>query len=289
MSKNNRRLDQSTFEKEAGATLYLVEELSDARLRCDQLKRYVAEAVKLVNASEKRDHFFEVAGNLLYGIPDALFKLDKALDATALAVSRLDYEELKQQLKPEKADELEQVLNDVRIRHVDRRSDPMPLKGKTAMRTFKASSQDRIASALRRVAESVEAGEVSPDDARKRLHRVLMALSQTAEQAMQAMGPLQANSREEVMKGFKSANPDLTDEQLNEIADQWEKNKDVVKDKAGGVALSEDEKQSRFEEGKPADPTLEMSDSDAKEWRRQNEKNKDNFKTAAEFWKAKCL
>ena len=33
------------------------------------------------------------------------------------------------------------------------------------------------------------------------------------------------------MKGFKSANPDLSDAQLEEIADQWEKNKDVVKDK----------------------------------------------------------
>jgi hypothetical protein len=37
---------------------------------------------------------------------------------------------------------------------------------------------------------------------------------------------------------------------------------------------------SRFEEGKPADPTDNMSPEDAKEWREQNEKNKDKFKSA---------
>jgi hypothetical protein len=213
-----------------------MEELTDARMRCDQLKRYVAQAVKMINNSEKRDHFFEVAGNLLYGIPEALFKLDKALDATALAASRLDYEELKQQLKPEKAEELEQVLNEVRIRHIDRRSDPATLlKGKTTMRVFKAASQDRIASALRKVADEVEAGVLHPTTASVRLYRVLMALSQTAEQALQAMAPFQADSREEVMEGFKDANPNLSQAELEEIADQWEKNKNVVKDKSAAA------------------------------------------------------
>lgn len=334
-------------QKTAGVLIYLLEELTDARLRCDQLKRYIAEAVKMVNESEKRDHFFEVAGNLLYGIPEALFKLDKALDATALAASRLDYEELKQQLKPEKAEELEAVLNEARIRHIDRRSDPATPKGKTAMRKFKAASQDRIATALHRVADAVGSGEISPASARVRLHRVLMALSQTAEQAMQAMGPLQANSREEVMEGFKSANPDLSQEELEEIADQWEKNKNVVKDKqatskddwvdalkadekmlaklkkdaekleGGGKVenltlanakamvssleqviankkkllsklagedekLSEDDKQSRFEEGKPADPTENMSPEQKAKWKEEHDKNKDNFKAASD-------
>lgn len=37
---------------------------------------------------------------------------------------------------------------------------------------------------------------------------------------------------------------------------------------------------SRFEEGQPADPTEHMSPEDAKEWREQNEKNKDKFKSA---------
>jgi len=36
----------------------------------------------------------------------------------------------------------------------------------------------------------------------------------------------------------------------------------------------------RFEEGKPADPTKNMSPEDAKKWREENEKNKDKFKSA---------
>jgi hypothetical protein len=44
---------------------------------------------------------------------------------------------------------------------------------------------------------------------------------------------------------------------------------------------SEDDKQSRFEEGKPADPTKNMSPEDAKEWKAMNDKHKDNFKSAA--------
>jgi len=37
----------------------------------------------------------------------------------------------------------------------------------------------------------------------------------------------------------------------------------------------------KFEEGKPADPTKNMSPEDAKEWKLQNLKNKDNFKAAS--------
>jgi hypothetical protein len=228
----------ASTHKEAGIIVYLQEELTDARMRCDQLKKFVDRAVRHISDSPQKDHFYEVAGDLIYGIPDALFRLDKALDATALAAARLDYEELKQSLKPEKVELLEEVLKGVRVRHLDRRA-PSAIKPspeglafpqeKTAM--FKAASKNRVAEALYRIASGVEAASLSPVDATMRLHRVLMALAQTPSRAVQAMGPIQADSREKVMEGFKGANPDLTDEQLEEIADQWEANKDVVKDK----------------------------------------------------------
>jgi hypothetical protein len=254
-----------------GVMVYLMEELTDARLRCEQLKHYVAEASKLVSASPHKDHFWEVAGHLMHGIPETLFKLDKALSATALAAGKLDYEGLKQNLRPEKADELERVLEDARIHYVKRRSGdgtmirpkqaaealrrmaddidtsggfplgPMvqllaALEGKEAigpaskmasipvhglcvpagwLRTLadgftpgpdKHPSRDMLAGSLRRLV----AGVMSSD---------MLALLQSA------------GSREEVEKGFKKENPALTDAQLKEIGDQWEKNKDVVKDK----------------------------------------------------------
>jgi hypothetical protein len=289
-----------TIHKEGGALIYIMEELTDARLRCEQLKKFVSQAVRLISTSPNRDHFYEIAGDTIYGIPDALFKLDKALAATALAASRLDYEELKTQLKPEKVEELEDVLRNTRLRQIDRRSpfiQPIPegqprmatkleirdineltanlehilleavrlrkslppqmqdgaediqslaarslkkikhsssasnnQQGKTAS-MFRAASTSHIATALRRIADEIQSARIPPHVASMRVRRVLMALSQTSQQALEAMGPIQAGSREEVMKGFKSANPDLSEEQLNEIADQWEKNKDVVKDK----------------------------------------------------------
>jgi phage terminase Nu1 subunit (DNA packaging protein) len=289
-----------TIHKEGGALIYIMEELTDARLRCEQLKKFVSQAVRLISTSPSRDHFYEIAGDTIYGIPDALFKLDKALAATALAASRLDYEELKTQLKPEKVEELEDVLRNTRLRQIDRRSpfiQPIPeghprmatelairdineltenlehilleaarlrkslppqmrdnvediqslaarslkkikhsssaintQQGKTAS-MFRAASTSHIATALRRIADEIQSARIPPHVASIRVRRVLMALSQTSQQALEAMGPIQAGSREEVMKGFKSANPDLSEEQLNEIADQWEKNKDVVKNK----------------------------------------------------------
>jgi len=232
-------------DKEAGALVYLQEELTDARLRCDQLKGFVDKAVRLIAQSTHRDHFYEVAGDVIYGLPDALFRLDKALDATALAASRLDYEELKQQLKPEKVEELERVLKDVRIRHIDRRSPnvqpknpfappPTPQAQSGKFATLRLASTKFVSAALRGLADYIDE---NPNPNRHviigGLHRIKMALSQTAQEAVQAMGPIQASSREEVKDGFKKANPTLSDEDLEQIADEWEKNKNVVKDKAG--------------------------------------------------------
>ncbi len=41
----------------------------------------------------------------------------------------------------------------------------------------------------------------------------------------------QANSREDVIKGFKGANPSMSDEDAEKAADMWETHKNVVKDK----------------------------------------------------------
>lgn len=177
--------------KTAGLTVYLMEELGDARLRCEELVRYVAEATKLIEKSTHRDHFFEVAGHLIQGVPEALFKLQKALQAVSLAASRMDYEELKQELRPEKVDELEQVLKDIRIRHVQRRSDPIR--------------------------------------------------------------PWEQNMIDEMWKTPEARS-----------------------------AKTED-KESRFEEGTPADPTENMSPEDAKKWKEEHAKNKDNFKSAEDY------
>lgn len=103
--------------KTAGSvTVYIQEELSNARHQCESLKRIVVKVTDLINASNKADHFYEVAGDLMYAAPAAVMELERALNSTALAVDKIDYEELRQILRPDKVDELERVLEDVRIK-----------------------------------------------------------------------------------------------------------------------------------------------------------------------------
>jgi len=109
----------------AGATIYIQEELSDARLRLDELKNYIVRALELVNASNQRDHLYAVAGEIIHAIPETILKLERSLQATAMAVNKLDYEELRQILRPEKVDELERVLEEVRMR-IPRRTGVLP-------------------------------------------------------------------------------------------------------------------------------------------------------------------
>ena len=46
------------------------------------------------------------------------------------------------------------------------------------------------------------------------------------------------------------------------------------------VATIADDKWSRFQKGKPADPTKHMSDEDADKWKQMTDEHKDNFKSA---------
>lgn len=241
-----------------------MEELGDARLRCDQLMRYLDEAVQLIEKSDKKDHFFEVAGHLIQGIPETAFKLEKALQAVALAADRIDYEEIKQELRPEKVEELERVLKDVRIRPVKHRSEN-PMKPKEAaahLREFakitreegslplhdvasfiaalghtRQASSSPVADTLDRIASVLESGEkVSRQQVASILYRMageaeVETALRLASQPKFTQEHMQLGNAEEVKKKFKAENPDITDEALNEIAEQWSKNKDVVKDK----------------------------------------------------------
>lgn len=100
----------------SSVTTFIQEELSDARLRAEELKVAIQKALDLVEASGSKDHLYEVAGHLINDIPLKLVKLTKALDATAYAVNGLDLQELKYSIRKDKLDALDQVLEDVRVK-----------------------------------------------------------------------------------------------------------------------------------------------------------------------------
>jgi hypothetical protein len=105
-----------SFHKTAGAVIFLQEELSDARVRCEQLKGYIVKALNLINDSNARDHIYAVAGDAIAAVPETLLKIERALGAAAMAVNELDSADLRQVLRPAKIDELEKVLEDIRVK-----------------------------------------------------------------------------------------------------------------------------------------------------------------------------
>ncbi len=244
----NPYLNRKADAKEAGGlSIYLTEEIGDARLNCQHLKQALGDAQKLIAASSHRDHFYEVAGHLIEGIPKYLLKLEKSLDAVALAAGRLDYEEIKQSLLPEKVEELEAILKDVRIRAVPRRSDPS-LSPKEAAQLLEQLSQGvektgstdgvlaplldllqrlpssvgtepkETASLLRQASLEIEfASHPKPSQVVARVREILGSIV-PADPVLALATLLVGNRREGVMSALKALNASLSDEQLVEIA-----------------------------------------------------------------------
>jgi uncharacterized protein YicC (UPF0701 family) len=242
-----------TLKQASGVLIYLTEELGDARLRAAQLKTYVQEALDLVEKSTHRDHFFEVAANLIHGIPDTLFKLDKALDAAAMAAARMDYEEIKQGLKPEKAEELERVLDDVRLRYLNRRSNdpavketPMNAQTASAMLTQIAEEIDATGVVpVAKVAQLIDTLEQGTKTASTQPKRASAAIRAAADFIVRTANPSRAKLASNLRKiladsvnptagageEFQKENPKITDEEVKKINEEHEKNKDNFKAK----------------------------------------------------------
>jgi len=327
---------------------YVMEELGDARMRCDQLLRYIDKATKLIEKSSHKDHFFEVAGDVIRGIPETAFKMHKALQAVALAANRIDYEEIKQDLRPEKAEELERVLEDVRVRQVQRRSFPM-LEPKEVVEQLRGLAKqareqgqldtDGLSSLI--AALEVGAPKVADDVGAKAAHqleamahalehppageapsrvRLAQILRKTlaehidvsaAKSTLSKEGKLEFNTViyacKEIIAGRKPRRnvatalsclakgcAHLGQEDLAEIIEKAEmavrtrwtaqdhdEFDEYEREKALSRSASEDEKRSRFEEGKSADPTKNMSEEDAKAWKENTEEYGDKFKKEA--------
>ena len=77
---------------------------------------YQYRILDLIHKSNQRDHIYGVAGDMIQSFPEILLKLERALGAVSMAMNKVDYEEQRQILRPEKVDELERILEDVRIR-----------------------------------------------------------------------------------------------------------------------------------------------------------------------------
>lgn len=76
----------------------LTEGVSQARLETHRLRHLCNRAVELVGKSEEKDHLYEVAGDIIKGVPKRLDELERVLDRTSYALSVLGEDHLRDRL-----------------------------------------------------------------------------------------------------------------------------------------------------------------------------------------------
>lgn len=268
-----------------GISVFLMEELGDARLRCSQLKKYIDEAVKLIEKSDQRDHFFEIAAHLMHGIPDTLMRMDKALDAAAMAASKLDYEELADTLQPEKVEELEKALDDVRIRRVKHRSK----EKKEAMHTQSRYEEGKPADPTENMdpedaKEWKQNTEEYGDKFKTAAAREEDILYETANLYLfQTRRGLEIRLNGPTHAVLVGKPQDLVSAKraMDRMELYPDKLRAMYKMSSEASTLADQLVESRFEEGKPADPTENMDADDAKKWKQNTEEYGDKFKSAS--------
>ena len=82
---------------EAGWAL-ITEGVTAARVDAHRLRKLISQAGALVERSKHKDHFYQVAGDLIMGIPGALERLERALDRTSYALAKIGTDHLKDRL-----------------------------------------------------------------------------------------------------------------------------------------------------------------------------------------------
>ena len=76
----------------------LTESVSSARLNAYRLSHLVQRAMSLVEKSSHKDHLYQVAGDIIQGLPERLERLEGDLDRTSYTLSRLAEDSLRDRL-----------------------------------------------------------------------------------------------------------------------------------------------------------------------------------------------
>lgn len=77
-------------QKEASSEVawaLLMEGITEARVELHRLKHLTTRCMKLVESSARRDHLYQVAGDIIQDVPKRISRIENVLDRTALALS----------------------------------------------------------------------------------------------------------------------------------------------------------------------------------------------------------
>jgi hypothetical protein len=81
-------MTEKTASSQAAWAL-LTEGVTKARVEAHRLQHLLDRAVQLVDKSKEREHFYEVAGDIIQAIPMRLDALQTTLDRTSLALAKM--------------------------------------------------------------------------------------------------------------------------------------------------------------------------------------------------------
>ena len=82
-------MDQTKTATSQASWALLTEGVTRARVDAHRLRHLVSRAQQLIEGSEEKEHLHQVAGDLIQAVPQRLQSLERALDRTSLALSKM--------------------------------------------------------------------------------------------------------------------------------------------------------------------------------------------------------
>ena len=76
----------------------LSEGVSSARVEAYRLRHLVNRAMAIIEQSVAKDHLYQVAGDIIMGVPSRLDRIEQTLDRTSYALAKMGDAHLKQRL-----------------------------------------------------------------------------------------------------------------------------------------------------------------------------------------------
>ena len=86
------------YASSQAAWALLTSGVSSARVEAHRLQHLVNRALKLIEQSEHKEHFYQEAGDLIQAVPQRLEQLERDLDRTSLALSKMGEQFLESRL-----------------------------------------------------------------------------------------------------------------------------------------------------------------------------------------------
>lgn len=88
----------------------LQDHISDARISLHQLEDIVERSIDLINESDKKEHIYSEAGDMIYNVTGLIEDLKDSILSLAYMAGRRDYRDLKNRIPVEERNEIDETI-----------------------------------------------------------------------------------------------------------------------------------------------------------------------------------